>query len=102
MPRSSQSQRVLAKMVDIEKYIRRTEDTEAMKKINETAATSMRTRFIEERDNVEVEPFNDGMKGREKSNRVKKVRIEEIPEEVRTSHRGVSPNPRSVNLLGLS
>lgn len=39
----------------------------------------MKTRFIEERDNVEVEPFNDGLNGKGKANRVKKVRIEEIP-----------------------
>lgn len=75
MPRSSQSQRVISKMVDIEKYIRRTENTDSMKKINETAATSMRTRFIEERDNVEVEPFSEAGIGKERSNRVKKVRI---------------------------
>ena len=89
-------------MVDIEKYIRRTEDTDTMKKANETAATSMKTRFIEERDNVEVEPFNDGLNGKGKVNRVKRVRIEEIPEELMTSHRDVASNPKSVNLLGLS
>lgn len=46
-----------------------------MKKANETAATSHRTRFIEERDKVEVEPFNERTAEKDRASRVKRVRI---------------------------
>lgn len=72
-----------------------------MKKANETAATSHRTRFIEERDKVEVEPFNERTAEKDRASRVKRVRIEEIPEEV-MAHPAVGSNQRSLNLLGLS
>lgn len=44
-----------------------------MKKVNETAATSHRTRFIEERDNVEVEPFSERTTGKDNAERVRRI-----------------------------
>lgn len=73
-----------------------------MKKVNETAATSHRTRFMDEREGAEVEPFSERTAGKEKAERGKKViwrRIEEIAEDV------VAPaatSSRPVNHLGLS
>jgi hypothetical protein len=64
----------------------------------ETAATtSKRTRFIDDRDNVEVEGFNDYEVRKEKRRRnFIEQNIQEIPEYA------VGPAEEKVNLLGLS
>ena len=61
MAETSQSQRNIHKGFNVDNYIASVQQMEKMKRTyQETAATtSKKTRLIDERDNIEVEPFND-------------------------------------------
>jgi hypothetical protein len=65
-----------------------------------TAATSKRTRFIEERDNAEVEPFNDYGVKRADARTGRRNFIQQNVEEM-AEHR-VEAAQEKVNRLGLS
>lgn len=83
----------------MDNYLASVQEMEKMKRTyQETAATtSKRTRFIDDRDNVEVEGFNDYEVRKDKKRRnFIEQNIQEIPEYA------VGPVEEKVNLLGLS
>ncbi len=61
LARSSQSQRNIKKGLNLDNYMHSLQHIQSLKKIyQETAATTSRkTRFIDQKDNTQVTPFND-------------------------------------------
>ena len=80
MTKTSHSQRNIRKGLNVDNYIASVQQMEKMKRTyEETAATtSKKTRFMDERDNVEVEPFNDYETKRHKNRKSMDQNMQEI------------------------